>query len=411
MLSITNNVISAESGDTLDALIVDDDELYSRLLKRYLLRDEIYNYRIKIVSTGEMAIKCCRHKRFDVLLIDYNLPGMNGLECLARIRNEKTMLFNRPPAIICTAEGSEYKASSCLKASADDYIIKTTINESSLSRSVNNVVSKHRLQCSVEKQLYDLKCMNNILERKNREIKNFYQTISHEVKTPLAAAREFIALVSDGVGGSVTEQQLELLDHALSSCDQITRHFNDLVDVTRLGFNRLILDLAPCSVENILTRAIVPCSETLRQREGKITVTNHVKNLTLIADENRLVQSVSNLICNAVKYSDESPKIDISAQLCSNDNRLLITVEDEGCGIPEDETEKVFERLYQASLETDRECLGGGLGLGLSIAKEIVKLHQGNIWVESERGAGSRFFITLPISGTTQHDVLPSEIF
>lgn len=391
-----NDQFSEVKPDCLRILLVDDDELYLQVIRRLLNRCHQYTYEVNIATSGEDAIKQCQTHKFDVLLIDYHLPRMSGLECLNSIRREETEQANMPPAILCTADGSEGTAGDALRADADDYLPKAQINVSSLARSIANVVTKHRLTCSIEQQFLELKRMNSQLEKKNREISNFYQTVSHEVKTPLSSVREFLSLVCDGVPGDVNTQQVELLEYALAGCDQLTRHFDDLVDITRLDLQKLPLVLAPCSIDGMLKISVGACAETLRQRNGKIHINNRVQGHSIIADQDRVIQVLSNLISNAIKYSNECPELHLHVDFDTDGDSILFTMEDSGCGISDEDANQIFDKLYQAGT-ANVDCLGAGLGLGLSIAKEIVTLHGGRIWMQSEIGVGSTFYFTLPL--------------
>ncbi len=387
--------------EKLRILVVDDDEVYLQLARRILARCGNNQFDVQTVVTGEDAIQQCRQHSFDVLLLDYHLGTMTGLECLDAIRCGQTRKINMPPAILCTAEGSESTARQALRAEADDYLPKAHINENSLARSITNVVTKHRLNCAIEKQFFELKNMNSQLEKKNREISHFYQTISHEVKTPLASAREFLSLVRDGVAGSVNEQQVELLEYALVSCDQLTRHFDDLVDMTKLDLKKLPLEIAPCSIDDIVQISMASCAGTLRNCGGKIQVKNNTNVELINADQDRVVQVLSNLIGNAIKYTSENPEICIEADVTADERSLMISVQDNGCGVSEEDAKHIFDKLYQAGT-ANVDCLGAGLGLGLSIAREIVTLHGGRIWIESEVDVGSKFSFTLPFSSVQQ---------
>ena len=381
--------------DILSILVVDDDELYLQLVERLLARDKRYRYNISTADHAALAVELCSEIVFDICLVDYNLPDMSGIECLEAIKLSYAANDYKPPIIMCTASGNERIASDALRADVEDYIQKCDINRQSIARAIDHAISKARLQHSNTKQFHELVRINNALEQKNRETSRFYQTISHEVKTPLASAREFISLVRDGVTGDVSEPQSELLDYALSSCDQLARHFDDLVDITRLDLKKLPLKISTFDIDSMVRKSVASCELSIRKTNGTIKVVNNAKGIQVVADEDRIIQVLSNLISNAVKYSANEPEVSIDISL--HDDEIEFCVSDNGYGIGEHEKDKVFEKLYQTSIAAN-DCLGAGIGLGLSIAKEIVALHGGTIWVESETGKGSQFYFTLPIS-------------
>lgn len=385
----------SQTPEPLSVLVVDDDELFAQLVQRILKRDNRYHYNITIADCATSAIDLCSDIDFDICLIDYHLPDMSGLDCLEAIGQTYSPNDYLPPVILCTASGNEKVASDALRADVDDYIPKSHINASSISRAIHQAVTKARLKQANTRQFVELVRINKELEQKQRETSRFYQNISHEVKTPLASAREFISLVRDGVAGDLNEQQAELLDYALSSCDQLTRHFDDLVDIIRLDLQKLPLKKSSFEVSRLLKNSVASCEQAIRKNNGSIELEYSTVDKPVYADEHRIIQVLSNLIGNAVKYSPGEP--DIKVVVSVENNHFTFCVSDKGSGISEADIPNVFEKLYQSGTATN-ECLGAGIGLGLSIAKEIVELHGGSIWLTSKQGVGSDFYFTLPVA-------------
>jgi signal transduction histidine kinase len=181
------------------------------------------------------------------------------------------------------------------------------------------------------------------------------------------------------------------------SCDQIASHFNDLIDTARLDAGKLRLELRSVDVTGVFDRAIAGVAERARQKKISIITEIRGEARTAYADEPRLVQIVSNLVCNAVKFTPRGGQIDLSTSIDPVRNELLLSVSDTGCGVNSEELGHIFERLYQVEHKADEPLDAGlGLGLGLSIAQELSKLHGGSIQVDSEPGKGSTFVLRLP---------------
>ena len=381
--------------DAIRVLLIDDDPAYRHLCERYLSKNADSRFELVSVPNASAGIAECQEESFDCLLIDYTLPDVSGTQVfrtLSSILSELT-----PPAIILTADGGEDAAAEAVRAGAADYMPKRTVSAQSLSRAICNAVEKSRLKSSAETRRRDLQRANEELQSKNDEIQRFYHGVSHEVKTPLAAAREFIAIVLDGIAGPVTQQQTEMLTHALDSCDQITSHFNDLVEMTRLEAEKITMKKKVGSLEGVVTRCLASMAAAVEAKN--ISLEKHIESplpLVLI-DGNRVIQVLSNLLGNAVKYTDPNGKITLSISHSTADGYIHIAVADTGCGIGDDALPHVFERLFQVENGGD-ELMGAGLGLGLSIAKEIVALHDGDIWAESVLGEGSTFAFRLPVA-------------
>gem|GEM_PF-7069858 len=214
---------------------------------------------------------------------------------------------------------------------------------------------------------------NRQLRIKYTEIRRFYQKLCHEIRTPLTAMREFVALVADGVATNKTERQ-EYLGHALESCDHLSHLVENITDATRVERGKLYLQETQVQVGDLL---------------GQVERTLALHQVLVI------------LLSNAVKFSDpdSSVMVHVGMDVSSKLTQLIWTVRDTGCGIDDTHQSAIFERFYQVPAEESigRSGHGIGLGLGLSIAKEIVELHGGSLTVDSQLGQGSEFTVRLPI--------------
>lgn len=373
-----------------NVLIVDDDEPYAHLVSRHV-RQIYSNAVIDNCNNSKKAIELCLARQYDILLIDHNLPDLCGSDFLHKLQSEIDDI--PPPAIVLTADGGASAAGEALRANAYDFLPKQLVTRESLGRSMKNAIAKHSLQKSVHERTLELEIANRSLTEKSREIGEFYQTVSHEVKTPLAANREFVSLVRDEVLGSITEEQAEALDYALASCDQIASHFNDLVEMTRLDSGKIALHKTQIAVDSLLKRTMASCARAIDDSGVSVVMPTNPGDTELYVDGNRLVQVLSNLLSNAIKYTPSNGTIDISMNYQGSCVRFCVA--DTGLGIDEQHMDSVFNRLFQIG-DTSHEYSGAGLGLGLSISREIVVLHEGAIWVESKLGIGSQFYVELP---------------
>lgn len=376
-------------------LLIDDDPAYRHLCQRYLSRAPLNDFVLTTVADPSSAIAICREQTFDCLLIDYSLPNLTGTQVFKTL--DQTISDFTPPAIILTADGGEEAAASAIRAGAADFMPKRTISSESLSRSIRNAVEKWQLKKAADTRARDLRCANQKLQSKNDQIQRFYHGVSHEVKTPLTAAREFIAIVLDGLAGPVTEQQEEVLTHALESCDQITSHFDDLIEMTRLDANKIVMNKAVGSLEKVVARSLASITGAVEAKSIYFRKKIDSPLPLVYIDGNRVIQVLSNLLGNAVKFTEPNGTITLSISHDTADGFVEIAVSDTGCGIAPKDRPQVFDRLFQVDDSGD-VLSGAGLGLGLSIAKEIVQLHGGSIWVDSVFGSGSTFTFRLPVA-------------
>lgn len=383
--------------DVIRLLIVDDDEAFRRLCREYLRHQSEVRYEIVEASTGQQAVDLVDASAFDCLLIDYRLPDTSGTGLMRRLRPERA-LPTPTPMIMLTAVGSEDIAMEAVHSGAADYIPKHKVSDKSLHRAISSAVERTRLRRSVRERTEKLQQANEQLRLKNAQIQRFYHTVSHEIKTPLTSAREFIAIVADGVMGQITKEQGEVLTYAIQSCDQITSHFNDLIESTRLETGKLRIDTAAVDLGALIRQCLMAIKQTV---DHKGIVLRHAidPDLPMVEiDSSRIVQVLSNLLGNAAKYTDSGGEIAITARSGEDRAIVIVDIADTGCGIPPEHVPHIFERLYQVD-ERSHASTHAGLGLGLSIAKEIVTLHGGDLEVVSEMGTGTTFSFPLPVAG------------
>ena len=260
---------------------------------------------------------------------------------------------------------------------------------------VENITERKHAEILERTLRRTLELTNQDLLRRNKEIENFYHTVSHELKTPLTSAREFVSIVMDGLAGPVNETQFEYLGIARESCDQLRVCLNDLLDASRLETGKLNLDLKSSSLSQLAKR-IVTTLEPTAQKQGLYLSFQAEPGLpTALLDESRITQVLSNLLGNAFKFTPEGGQISVSvSEFTTTPGFLLVSVSDTGRGIASDQLSRIFDRLYQVK-KSDADT-AQGLGLGLYLCRELVVHHGGDIWVESELDRGSTFFFTIP---------------
>ncbi len=236
------------------------------------------------------------------------------------------------------------------------------------------------------------------LADRNAEIELFYHTLSHELKTPLAAAREFICLVLDGLAGPLTPAQRDYLEIARDSCDQLRLHVNDLLDVTRLETGKMTIVRQPVALAELLEKVAELMRPEATRRQIQLSWSCEPDLPPALVDGQRIVQVLTNLVGNALKFTPVGGQVRLHAGRHPDQPReLRVSVSDTGPGIPPEHRERIFERLHQLDPPGTSGAARTGLGLGLYICRELVKLHGGRIWVESEPGGGSNFVFTLPL--------------
>ena len=262
-----------------------------------------------------------------------------------------------------------------------------------------DVTERVRAEDEMRRIQSQLERTNQDLVRKNDEIQNFYHTLSHELKTPLTSAREFISIVMDGLAGALTPTQQEYLGIARESCNQLRVCINDLLDATRLETGKLSLEKKPDSLAGIVQRVVSTLQPAAQGKDIRLTFEAEPGLEPVLVDAYRIAQVVTNLLNNALKFTREEGAVSVHVgESLATPGWAEVVVKDTGCGIPETQQDRIFDRLYQ--VKTGDAATENGVGLGLYICRELVRLHGGEITVKSVADSGSTFTFTLPLART-----------
>ncbi len=236
-----------------------------------------------------------------------------------------------------------------------------------------------------------LKQANELLLEKDRVKSEYVLRVSHNIKQHLAAIQNCIEPVTGGIVGPLNEKQANLLQRADKRTGKLLFFVKALLEITQIKLSGEIR-MDYFSFTDMLSEAVAYISPRAKDKDISINLATEPGIDRIRAAREYIQETIANLLANSIKYTPRNGKIDINAS--DKGNSVLIEIKDTGIGIPEDEISKVFEEFYRASnakgIERD------GTGMGLAIAKQVVKRHNGKIWVESEQGKGSTFSIILP---------------
>jgi two-component system sensor histidine kinase VicK len=227
--------------------------------------------------------------------------------------------------------------------------------------------------------------------RLDRMKDEFISTVSHELRTPLTSLRAALGLIAGGVLEKRPEKLAQMLDVAIGNCDRLVRLVNDILDFERIGSGRLPLHRERANAVDLLRRA-ADLQHTVAGHNN-ITFRIDAQPVDVMVDVDRTLQTLTNLISNAVKFSHPGGEVRLTAT-ATGDNEVTFEVEDHGRGIPPEKLEIIFERFQQVDASDSRSM--GGTGLGLAICRAIVEQHGGRISVHSTPGQGSVFTFTMP---------------
>lgn len=223
---------------------------------------------------------------------------------------------------------------------------------------------------------------------------SFLSSISHDLRTPLTVVMEYLAILLDGYRGGLSAEQIDCLQTASKNAERLQALIEDLLTVTRIdahGFTVSRKDTRMSSIVDICVKSLLS-----KAKKKEINLEgDSLSSISVYVDQLRISQVLTNLIDNALKFTPEGGTVKVKTR--EQNDYLLVSVSDNGRGIPKTEIPRIFDLFYKVSTG-DEYGTAGGTGLGLFISSEMVKAHGGRIWVESTLGEGTTFFFTLPIS-------------
>jgi len=250
------------------------------------------------------------------------------------------------------------------------------------------------------------------IKRANEAKSEIVSMVSHELKTPMTSIKGYADLMFKGVAGEISEMQQRFLRVIRSNADRMNALVSDLLDISRIESGQLKLHLQSIPIKTVVDEVVQTMQERIKAKELALTVEVPEDLPPVRADEDRLIQVLTNLMSNAYRYTLPGGKISVKATAWPDGpppgeakpvplgeqhvRYLCLSVSDTGIGISSQDQTRIFDKFFRGDDPVVRET--AGTGLGLSIAKSIVELHDGQIWFQSEPGQGSIFSFTVPLA-------------
>lgn len=230
-------------------------------------------------------------------------------------------------------------------------------------------------------------------ERNERDRREFVSNVSHELRTPLTSMRSYIETLSEGAWQD-QEMAPRFLKITLDETDRMIRMINDLLDLSRMDNDNLKLNIEMVNFNELVNFVLDRFDVIIANSEKKYRIVREFTQRPLFVevDTDRMIQVIDNIMNNAIKYSPDGGKITV--RLMETHNNVILSITDQGLGIPKKDISRIFERFYRVDKARARKQ--GGTGLGLAISKEVVKALGGTIWATSIENYGSTFYISLP---------------
>ena len=292
----------------------------------------------------------------------------------------------------------------------DNYVSTTKIPRQDAKGSIIGLIGITR---DITRRIYleRLASEKGNLEKKARDWEELYKAksqfvsvVSHEMRTPLAIIKESMSLIAEGIFGPLNERQNDLIKKAGVNAQRLNNIVNDLLDISRIERGTFRLHFSLVNLNDLINDTAGHFRSLARQKGIALDYALPDQEINLFIDLARINQVLANLISNAVKFTETGGKIKVEVRIL--ESKIRVGVIDTGIGISADNLPKLFNKFVQVSgLESHNKA---GLGLGLSISRELVERHGGEIWAESRLGIGSKFYFTLPRFYTK--DVLPEQV-
>ena len=366
----------------LQVLVVEDNAGDVRLLREMFSGERPGSFELThLLRMSEAEIHLAKGG-VDITLLDMGLPDGHGLETVRRAHAAAPHV----PLIILTGLDDEALAAEAMTQGAQDYMIKGQIESRALPRALRHAIERHRLQTETD-----------LIRTHQMQFKDeFLSHVSHELRSPLTAVRQFVSILLDGLAGELNSEQRQYLEIVLRNVKQLHSMINDLFEVSGVQAGKLKIELQCTSLSDAIAYTVNTLQGAAAAKGIILPSDIELKLPSVCADPARVRQILVILVDNAIKFTPQNGTVKIQTRMLEEDPAfLLLEVSDSGCGIDPDMTERIFERLFQASDPAFADH--NGLGLGLYICKDLVTRQGGQIWANSVLGQGSVFSVTLPI--------------
>ena len=371
-------------------LILDDD-----ISLCHMLRDTLQEYGFKTAYTDncDAALEAMKEFKPEAALVDFNLGATTGLEAAQKIKEIDPDI----PIILMTAYPSLDLVVEAIHNNLYDFISKP-VDNTYLLRSVTKALEKRHLTLENKMLVESLKKSNEELQNLSQMKSKFLSFVTHDLRTPLTSILGYSEFLRTTPEMSETERN-KCFDSIKQSAERMNHLIGDLMDNVSIEAGKLRVDLLPIDFSSVykeLKTSLAPLAEN-----KKVNLSWEIVDgpMPISGDAERLIHVLNNLISNALKHTPENGHIIVRSNIGDSEDGkerlLLVEVSDTGDGISEEDHQHIFEQFYQVQNSPTRRQ---GLGLGLSISKEIIKAHNGTIGVYSDGiGKGCTFWFMLPI--------------
>ena len=364
-----------------DVLLVEDNPGDADLVRLRLMESEP-GVNIFTVNRLSEALDNLSHHMPSLVLLDLNLPDSRGAETFRRVLGKAPGV----PIVIVSGDENPALALNAVHDGVQDFLIKGSFNSKQLACAMAYAIERQGMLTTLDMH-----------QKQQLQFKDqFLSHVSHELRTPLTSIHQFVKILLDGLAGPMSDEQREHLETVLRGTNQLRGMIADLLEATRAESGKIQLVRRCVAIDEVIHQVVAMLQSTAHGKEIALKVEIDSPVPLVYADSDRVMQVLTNLIQNAIKFTPLKGSVTVKACMVkTNPDVIQISVADTGIGISPEARAQIFERLYQEpnTIQESRK----GLGLGLYISRELVRLHGGRIWLESQKEQGSIFSFILPL--------------
>jgi signal transduction histidine kinase len=357
-------------GEALKILLVEDNPGDARLFREALSEVSGLTRDLTVAASLGEALEHLRHTKPDVGVIDLGLPDASGLEAVTAVAG----LWPDLPLVVLTGFDDDRMVVDALRIGAQDYLGKNHLEGQLLARTLRSAIERHRIS----------QLARDAIEARDRIL----GVVAHDLRSPLSTISMSAEVIASDFADD--EQKVKQIRIIRRSSARMKRLIDDLLDIARIE-DSLPLELGVVDPKSLVREAGELHGALANFHALRLEVQVPKRVSPVRADKDRVMQILSNLIGNAIKFTPAGGRIRIRAE--PSGEHVSFSVEDDGPGIPADDLPRLFQPFWQQH-RTDNS----GAGLGLTIALGVIEAHGGKIWPESELGRGTTVYFTLPVA-------------
>ncbi|MCB1191330.1 MAG: hybrid sensor histidine kinase/response regulator [Leptospiraceae bacterium] len=364
-------------------LIVDDNPQNIQVLGQTIKEE---GYKSAFARNGIQAIEFVKKKKPDLILMDVMMPEIDGIETCRRIKTELGLV--EIPVIFLTGLTDSWNKTKAFEAGGVDFVTKPFVKEELLARVSVNVARK-LAEDALRESEKKLKSANEELTKALATKDKFFSIIAHDLKSPFSLLLNLSEFLSDE---DVTQtEKNEIIQDLQQASKQTFNLLKNLLEWSRTQGGRIEFEPERLDLSLLVDKNI----QLMEANPKNISLVSKVSDtINVLADKNMIDTIIRNLLSNAIKFTPKNGKVEITAKI--KDKFVEICVSDNGVGIKPENIDNIFRiDIKHTTLGTEKEK---GTGIGLILCKEFAETNGGTLWVESELGKGSNFFVTIPVS-------------